>query len=347
MTALSVRGLTVLRARRTALEDVSFSAAAGAITAILGDSGAGKTSLLAAIAGLLPAERGAVFSDGADVTSLPPRRRGIGLLPPGTALPGARTVEAAVTRLAGRAGRDEAATLMATLAPDLAATPPETLSHGQAQLALAAARLLRPGAVLLIDEAGMGLDEPSRAAFAAHLRRLAQAGRAVVIATRDPAIARLSDHLVLLAGGRAIQAGTPASLYAEPCGAVAARLTGPANILAGRIRELRGQAFVWAAGARFLQAVEPDMPRPALGAEVTICLRPERLALLANDETADNLLDAEITDVRAAGPLLHVTARTALGDLLAAVPSWRPAFYPTPGQTLRLAWLPDAAWILP
>jgi ABC-type Fe3+/spermidine/putrescine transport system ATPase subunit len=347
MTALSVRGLTVLRARRTVLEDVSFSAAAGAITAILGNAGSGKTSLFAAIAGLLPAERGAVLSAGTDVTALSVRRRGIGLLPPGTTLPAARSAAASVAGLARRADRGEADALMAALAPGFAASAPDRLSHGQAQLALAAARLVQPGEALLIDEAGMGLDEPARIAFGAQLRHLAQAGRAIVIATRDPAIARLADHLVLLDSGRATQAGTPASLYAEPRDEAAARLTGPANILTGRIRELRGQAFVWTAGARFLQSVEPDMPRPSLGAEVTICLRPERIALLAGGETAENLLDAEITDVRAAGPLLHVTTRTALGDVLVAPPSWRPGFYPAPGQHVRLAWLPDAGWVLP
>jgi ABC-type Fe3+/spermidine/putrescine transport system ATPase subunit len=262
-------------------------------------------------------------------------------------LPAARSTAAAVGSLARGAGRREAAAVVAAFAAGFAETPSTRLSHGQAQLALAAARLLQPGAVLLIDEAGMGLDEPARAAFADRLRQQVQAGRAVVIATRDAAIARLADHLVLLDAGRAIQAGTPASLYAEPHDAAAARLTGPANILSGRIRELRGQAFVWAAGGRFLQSVEPDMPRPSLGAEVTICLRPERIALLAGDETADNLLDAEITDIRSAGPLLHVATRTSLGEVLVAPPSWYPAFYPAPGQSVRLAWHPGAGWVLP
>lgn len=335
------------RARRTVLADVSFSAAAGAITAILGTAGAGKTTLLAAIAGLLPPERGAVFAGNRDVTALSPRRRGIALLPPGTVLPSARTTATALRRLAPRAAKGEAANLLDALSSTLAETPPPHLSHGQSQLALTAARLLPQGDILLVDEAGMALDDPSRAALAAHLRQAAHSGRTVVLATRAPAVALLADHLVLLAEGQVLQAGTPASLYAEPRTAPAARLTGPANILTGRIRELRPHHFIWASGARFLQSADPDMPRPTLGAEITFCLRPERIALLDPHETAENTLAAEITGVRAAGPLLHVHASTQLGDILIAAPSWRPTFYPATGQQIRLAWSPDAPWVLP
>jgi len=347
MTSLSVRGLTVLRGRRTVLEDVSFSASAGAVTTILAGAGAGKTTLLAAIAGLLPVERGAVVCGASDVTSFPPRRRGIGFLAPGSALPGGRSVAHAVGRLAGRGTKEDAAGLLASLSPILAERSPTQLSHGESLLALAAARLLQPGDIVLIDEACMGLDEAGRAGLVSHLRRVAQSGRTVILATRCPGIARQGDQLVLLAGGQVIQAGTPASVYAEPRSEAAARLTGDANIFAGRIRELRPQGFIWTGGGRFLQAAEPDMPRPTLGAEVTLCLRPERIALLATHESADNMLDAEITDVRSAGPLLNVCTRTQLGDVLVASPSWRPIFYPAAGQHIRIAWAPDAGWVLP
>jgi len=344
MTALSVRGLTVLRGRRTVLEDVSFSAAAGAMTAILGVAGAGKTSLLAAIAGLLPAERGAVFCDSRDVTALSPRRRGVGFLAPGSVLPAARSTGAAVARLAKRGTRDEVAGL---IAPDLADLPPAQLSHGQAFMAMTAARLVQPGPVILVDEAGMGLDDFSRASLLAALHQAASAGRSVVVATRSAAMALQADHLVLLAGGQVIQAGTPASVYAEPRSVVSAHLTGLANIVSGRIRELRPQSFIWAAAGRYLQAAEPESPRPTLGTEVTLCLRPERIALLASHERADNMLEGEITAFRTCGPLLHVRARTALGDLMIAPPSWRPTYYPAIGQQIRVAWAPDAAWVLP
>jgi len=349
LTGLSVRGLTVQRGGRMVLEDVSFSAPEGAITAVLGGAGAGKTSLLAAIAGLLPPERGAVLRDDTDVTRLSARRRGVALLPPGFALPESRPVHAALRRLAGRRAAPAIDTLLSELGLTLA--PRQTaglLSHGAGFLALAAARLLPPGDVLLLDEAGTGLDEESRARVSAAMRQAADAGRTVVMATRSPSVALSADHLILLGSGRVMQAGRPASLYAEPRSGEAALLTGAANFFAGKIREVRPGGFVWAGGGgRYVQVADADMPRPVLGGEVTLCLRPERIALLAAAESAENLVEAEITDLRSAGALLHVRVRSALGDLLVAVPSWRPAAYPATGQRVRLGWAADAAWMLP
>jgi ABC-type Fe3+/spermidine/putrescine transport system ATPase subunit len=347
MTQLSVRGLTVLRDRRTALEDVSFSAAAGAVTAVLGAAGSGKTSLLAAVAGLLPVERGAVFVGNEEVTGRRPGRRGVGLLAPGTVLPAARSTAASLRLVAARGARDGVAELLERLGFGWGDVNPGRLSHGAGWLALGAARLLAAGEVLLVDEAGVGLDPEARARFVAALRAEAVAGRTVVLATREPAMARAADHLVLLQEGRVVQAGTPASLYAEPRDAVAARLTGEANIFSGRIREIRGAHFIWANGGRFVQAADPGMPRPALGAEVTLCLRPERMALLLPGDPCDNALEAEIADVRSAGALLDIWARTALGVVRVAAPSHGPRFYPAAGMAALVGWGAEAAWVLP
>jgi ABC-type Fe3+/spermidine/putrescine transport system ATPase subunit len=347
VTSLSVRGLTVRRGSRLVLEDISISAAAGAVTAILGPPGAGKTSLLAAIAGLLPVERGAVFLGNTELSPRTARRR-IGFLTPGTTLPEARTTLAALRRIVARPARHAIVDTLAGLAPTLAGTPPAHLSHGDSLLALAIARHLALGDVLLVDEAGMGLDNASLHRIAAHLQLLATTGRTVVLATRSSRLALLADHLVLLAAGQVIQTGTPASLYAEPRTAEAARLTGTANIFQGRIRELRQGSFIWTEGGRFLQSADPDMPRPTLGTEITICIRPERIHLLTATETADNMVDADIIDVRSAGPLLEVHVNSPLGMVTAHVPSWRPnLFYPAAGQQGRIGWSAGAGWVLP
>jgi ABC-type Fe3+/spermidine/putrescine transport system ATPase subunit len=329
------------------LEDVSFTAPAGAITAILGAAGAGKTSLFAAIAGLIKLERGAILRDGTDVSKTPAAKRGIALLPPGTTLPPGATVQAALRRLAGRghAGQIDALAdhlgLAALLPLDTA-----TLSHGGALLALTAARLAKPAPTILLDEAAIGLDDPAAQRLQTTLRAYARAGHTILLATRSPATARLADHLVLLGGGHVLQTGTPASLYGEPRDEACAQLTGPANILSGRIRELRPGGFIWSAGARFVQATTPDTIRPTLGTPVSFCLRPERIALLGPDERADNQIDATITDFRSAGPLLLVTLAHPKFALIAAIPSWSSAPYPAVGQHVRAGWAASAAYPL-
>ena len=339
MTGLSVRGATLTRGQRQVLEDASFTAPAGAITALLGPPGAGKTSLLAAIAGLLKLTRGAVWLDEADATALPAKRRGVTLLPPGTVLPESGTLSAALRRLAGRDRQADADALILQLGMDaLAPQSAGTLSHGEAQLALTAARIAAQSPILLVDEAGMGLDPASAARLLAVLRLRAKAGATVLLATRAPAMALAADHLVLLAAGRVLQSGTPASIYAEPRDPACALMTGEANILYGQVRELRAGGFIWTDGRRFVQTAVPGAARPSLGADVCLCLRPERIALLAEGEAADNEVEGEIVSVRSAGSLLTVAMDTPIGPFTAAVPSWGNPFYPTEGMKVRAGW---------
>ena len=350
MSGLSTRGLTVARGGRTVLEDVSFTARSGCITAILGQAGAGKTSLLAACAGKLALERGAVLVGGQ--VSQGRRGHGVALLQPGLALPADRKLRDALGRLPGRAGKQAMLSACTALGLDpLAGRSVGSLSHGEGLLALAAARLAgapcEEQQVLLIDEAGSGLDAPAVASLLALLRKRARQGEAVVLATRHAPVALAADHLVLLHDGRVLQAGTPASLYAEPCSAVAALLTGSANFLGGTIRELRPGGLLWSGGGRFMQTVDPQTPRPALGSQIALCLRPERVMLLAPGTTAENQLDAVVETAGSAGPMLEVHLATPAGSLVALVPSRHPAVYPAPGLATRMGWRADAATILP
>jgi urea transport system ATP-binding protein len=78
------------------LRDVAFEAPSGAVTAILGRNGVGKTTLLKCIAGLVPARSGAIGFDGADITRLPPYQRarlGLGFVPQGREIFPRLTVE--------------------------------------------------------------------------------------------------------------------------------------------------------------------------------------------------------------------------------------------------------------
>ena len=348
MTGLSLRGLTVLRGKRLVLEDVSFSAPAGAVTAVLGGPGAGKTTLLAAAAGLLKPERGAVLCGGMDATKLPMRKRGLFLLAPGSMLPETITVRATLHRLAGR---DGVAAIDATIEQlGLSAVAQEdagTLSHGQALLALGAARLSSPAAILLVDEAASGLDDLSAGRLLDHLRQRAAAGGTILLATRDRQAALQADHLVLLAGGRVLQTGTPASLYAEPHSAECALLTGPANILQGQIRELRAGGFIWSGGGRFAQATGPQTLRPALGAKVTLCLRPECVVLLAPGAQADNEQQGTVTALHFAGATVKLRVATNAGAFSVSVPAWPSGRWPARGEPVRIGWPAEAACVLP
>jgi ABC-type sugar transport system ATPase subunit len=345
MSALSVRGLTILHGGRLAVEDVSFSAQAGAVTAVLGEPGAGKTMLLAGIAGLEKPVRGAVLVAGTDVTALRPARRGIGMLPPGTDLGRDRTVLAALGRIAGtRQPAMTGAVLAAMALEDIAQLRLGDATHGQALATLAAARQQARGDVLLVDEAGSGLTEPCQDRLMDWLRAQAAGGRTILIATRDRRVALGADHLVLLDRLHVLQTGSPASVYTEPRDMAACRLTGPVNLLHGILRQKLPGGFVWlAGGGRFVQEDAPGQASPALGSAVTLGLRPAHVQVgVAGD--APNALPAVVTQLICRGPRTEIGLDTALGPMRAETdgpPVVRP------GMALVIGWSPRAAAILP
>jgi ABC-2 type transport system ATP-binding protein len=334
VTGLSARGLTVHRGSRTALEEVTFTAPRGAITAVLGGPAAGKTTLLATIAGLVQPRRGGVQMDGVAL------KRGVAMLPPGSFLPPGRSVRDGLRALGGRAAAG--AVIEALGLETIAREKAGALTHAQGLHALAAARLVRVGEAMLVDEAGFGLEAAQLDRLVALFRAHATADRVVLVATRSAGIAMAADHVVLLAGGRVLQTGAPASVYAEPRDAASARLMGLANVLTGPVRELRPGGFVWQASGRFVQAAEADGPRVALGKDVSLCLRPERFVLLADGQRVDNELEAQVIEAKLAGGVPLLRLRSELGDLLAVLP-WP---WPLPGERVRLGWDAEAAWVL-
>jgi ABC-type Fe3+/spermidine/putrescine transport system ATPase subunit len=340
MTGLSVRGLTLAAAARgkPVVEDVSFSAQAGAVTAILGGAGAGKTVLLAGIAGLLSPLRGAVFVNGAEVTALRAGKRGVDFLPPGTDLADDRTLSAALRRLGGRQQADTSQQLLGDFGlAGVADGRVSALTHGQGFAALTAARLLGQGEVLLVDDAGTGLDNAARSALQQWLWQQAANGRCVVLATRDTALALTADALVLLQAGQVLQAGAPASVYAEPRDLASARLTGPVNALRGVVRQKIPGGFIWsAAGRKFSQ----QGAGPALGAEVVLCLRPEYLGL-AVENAPGNTLAGTVTRLVCLGGRTESWADTDLGPMRLHMPG--PAQL-RPGQVVTLTWDAASPW---
>ncbi len=229
--------------------DVELEIEAGRTLAVVGPNGAGKTTLLRVLAGLLPLSSGRIDLDGtvldepARATFLPPERRPVGvvfqdnlLFPHLSALDnvafglrtsGHRRVEA--RRLA--AGWLERVGL-----GDRGSARPGELSGGQAQR-VALARALAPNpTLLLLDEPLAALDATTRNDTRRDLRRhLATFAGVRLLITHDPVDAAvLADQIVVLAGGRVVQSGTPAEITARPRSRWVAELTGT-NLFAGTV----------------------------------------------------------------------------------------------------------------
>jgi len=208
-------------------------------TALLGFSGSGKTSLLKALAGLLPAT-------GSPWAALPAQKRPVGYMPQGSALfPHLSVLENVAFALRGKERLPLAQKLLEELGlGHLAARNAAKISGGEAQRVALARALARRPELLLLDEPSAALDAATRDAVLAQLIESIEAsGIPALAATHDPGIAMLADWLVLLADGQIIQQGRPRKLFNAPETVTAAKLLGYQNFWAenGKMRCIRAE----------------------------------------------------------------------------------------------------------
>lgn len=204
---LAAHGLTVWRGDRRVLDAVDLDVPAGAVTALLGPSGAGKTSLLRALVRLEVPAAGRVEFDGRDVRDLDPRelRRRVGLVAQRPVMLPGTVAENLALGLVDPPPPRLADALRATgLQPDafLARSAAELSGGEAARVAVARALVRMPGA-LLLDEPTAGLDHRAAAAVEALVVQLAARGTTVLIVTHDEAQAlRVATRALRLRDGR-------------------------------------------------------------------------------------------------------------------------------------------------
>ena len=211
--------LAVRRGRAEVLRGVDLAVRAGETVALMGRNGAGKSTLLSTLVGLHAPAAGTVEVGGAVPHRTRPAAlvRRVGLVPQEPRdLLYADTVAAECTAADRDAGAAPGScrALVAGLLPGVPdGAHPRDLSEGQ-RLALALAVVLtaRPP-VLLLDEPTRGLDYAAKSRLVAHLRGLAAAGHAIVLATHDVELAAdLADRVVILADGEVVADGPAAEV---------------------------------------------------------------------------------------------------------------------------------------
>jgi ABC-type polar amino acid transport system ATPase subunit len=231
--ALAIRGLHAHRGGREVLRGVDLDVAAGEICALMGTSGAGKSTVLRAIAALEPFTAGEIVAGGVALRPGPvPResrlrelRARVGMVFQAHALFEHLTVRDNVTLALVHAlgvererANERADALLRSLGvAHRAAALPRQVSGGEAQR-VAIARALAPDpSLLLMDEPTSALDPARRTALAETLRALARQGRGLLIATHDVDFARAcADRVAILADGAVVELGAPAETLGRP-----------------------------------------------------------------------------------------------------------------------------------
>ncbi|HWT09614.1 MAG TPA: ABC transporter ATP-binding protein [Roseomonas sp.] len=352
--ALGLRGLTRRYGSFVAVDDVSLEVGQGEFLTLLGPSGSGKTTILMAVAGFVAPSEGAVLLDGRDITPLPPEKRNFGMVFQGYALFPHMTVAENVAfplRVRGMSRADRDAKVRAALdlvqLGQFAERLPKQLSGGQQQRVALARALVFDPSLLLLDEPLSALDKKLRAELQEELKALhRRVGRTFVNVTHDQEEAlSLSDRIAILNHGRLVQAGAPGDLYERPRTRFVADFLGKSNFLEGVVRQPHPGGFTLeAGGARLAVALPADQAAPAAGTRSLLSLRPEKIALLGEGETADNMIEGRIVAwaYLGAGFSLRIDAG-GLGEIRANLPAWRSAFAPAEGLPVRLGWPAPAA----
>jgi sn-glycerol 3-phosphate transport system ATP-binding protein len=335
MPAISLQRVTKSWGATRAVDDVSFDAAVGTLAVLLGPSGCGKSTTLRLIAGLEALTSGRVTIGDADVTGLPPARRGISMVFQSYALfPHLDVAEnilfgLKVRRVPAPERRRRLARVAGLLGLErLLDRKPAQLSGGQQQRVALGRALIAETPVCLMDEPLSNLDAQLRLEMRREIRSLQQKlGITMVYVTHDQTEAMsMADQVVLLREGRVEQDASPAELYAAPATVFAARFIGtpPMNILT-LADGAHGAVVAGAEGPPLL---------PGKGAGLLLGVRPEDIRLV---EGAG--LPARVAAVEYLGADSIVLCEAG-GQALAVRAQGRVAL--APGAPASLAWAPEA-----
>jgi sulfate transport system ATP-binding protein len=227
-----------------ALDDVSVDIPSGSLTALLGPSGGGKSTLLRVIAGLETPDSGTVCIDGGDATDLPPQQRNVGFVFQHYAAFKHLSVfrNVAFGLEIRKRPKDEIARRVGELLElvhleAFAHRKPAQLSGGQRQrMALARALAVEPD-VLLLDEPFGALDAQVRKELRTWLRRLHdEVHVTTVFVTHDQEEAMdVADNIVVMADGAVEQVGSPDELYDQPANTFVMSFLGPVTVVGGQL----------------------------------------------------------------------------------------------------------------
>jgi ABC-type Fe3+/spermidine/putrescine transport system ATPase subunit len=280
--AASVFGLSKRFGQASVLENISFDVAEGEVLVLLGASGSGKTTILRIIAGLEMPYTGKVILHGKDVTELPARERGVGVIFQSYALFPKMTVEKNIgygLRIRKRKRKEIRETVNELLQlvqlEEHRKKYPSQLSGGQQQRVAIARTLAYKPEVLLFDEPFGALDTQTRV----HLRReiralLKKVNVPSIFITHDQEEAlELGDRVAVLNVGHIEQIGTPFEIYNQPATEYVATFLGAANVLDAVVRK----DYLEVGSAQIPATIYKEKFNP--GDCVKIVFRPEDVSL--------------------------------------------------------------------
>ncbi|MGY1591876.1 ABC transporter ATP-binding protein [Geodermatophilus sp. SYSU D00708] len=327
MGAVQLQGVTKHYGSTVGIEDLSLDVGDGEFFVILGPSGAGKTTTLKSVAGLVDIDRGDVVIAGRPMTGVEPYHRGVAMAFESYALYPQKTVfqNLASPLRSGRTGRYAEEEQRRRI--DLVTTTlginhllerlPRELSNGQRQRVALGRVLVRPAEAYLLDEPLSHLDAKLRAAMRAELKQLGSMSHTTSLyVTHDYQEAlSLGDRIAVLRHGHLVQVGTPAEVWRQPVDSFVAKALGQPeiNVIDAVVEDGR----IRAAGGAIDLAVPPlDL---AAGQRVRLGIRPRDVEVVRSGRGGPGWLrmSGRIRLAERLGRQLELDVRVGDVDLIA------------------------------
>ncbi len=304
-----------------ALNELTLTIRRGEFIALLGPSGCGKSTALNCIAGLLPLSGGNIWLDEARIDTLPPERRGFGMVFQNYALFPHMSVERNVgfgLRMRGVSGSEvgprvaRALKLVQLVGQELKL--PGQLSGGQQQrVAIARAIVIEPP-LILMDEPLSNLDAKLRLETRSEIRRIhRELGRSTIYVTHDQDEAlSLADRIVVMKDGVVQQIASPQEVYAQPANLAVARFMGYRNVVELAVEREEGDRVVLSQDDIRLTGARKQQ---LSGGRACVAIRPEEIAV-GDGPSGANTIVGRVDNIEYGGRDSLVDVRTRSGVLL-------------------------------
>ena len=319
----------------------------GEFLTMLGPSGSGKTTTLMMLAGFETPTSGEIYLEGEPISSIPPYKRGIGMVFQNYALFPHMTVNEnlAFPLEVRKLQKDEInekvhkALSMVEL-QDFGTRMPLQLSGGQQQrVALARALVFEPRLVLMDEPLG-ALDKKLREQMQYEIKHIHERiGITVVYVTHDQSEAlTMSNRIAVFNDGRIQQISTPDVLYEKPDNSFVAQFIGENNQIKGKVKSVNGKNCVVVTDNGD-EIVSLKVNVNSVGETSMLSLRPERVWVNTNEKDYENNFEAKVEELIYLGDHVRTRVKVCGNDqFIVKIPNSSDHSDLKEGATVKLSW---------
>ena len=329
------------------VKDLNVDIPKGEFLTMLGPSGSGKTTTLMMLAGFETPTNGEIYLDGDAISSIPPYKRGIGMVFQNYALFPHMTVnenlafplEVRKLNKSEIKEKVEKALSMVEL-QDFGNRMPLQLSGGQQQrVALARALVFEPRLVLMDEPLG-ALDKKLREQMQYEIKHIhGNIGITVVYVTHDQSEAlTMSNRIAVFNDGKIQQISTPDVLYEKPENAFVAQFIGENNQLKGKVKSINGNMCVVTTDkGDEIKSLKVNIN--TVGDASTVSLRPERVEINSTDSNLENSFNAKVKELIYLGDHIRTRVEVCGNDqFIVKVPNSYKGADLKEGVSVKLSW---------